>query len=120
MPRHAGVARNLRAERGEKVSRPAGRVSGDRHLERSKVQAGVRLIENDVQPYRCHVGFAQPVDQLGNAGTRPRPAADLRQARFVDANDHHLTARRQHASHDVPIIESFEIKQLDGQWGKQA
>src|SRR6185295_3734029 len=49
--------------------------------------AGLRLVEQHVEGDDGGAGFAQPPDEIGLRGARPRPAPDDLEAGFVDRDD---------------------------------
>ena len=47
----------------------------------------VRFREHDIERHHRRARLAQPIDELGDLGTRPRPLANLLKRRIVDIDD---------------------------------
>lgn len=80
-------------------------ATGDRPS-KNRIAGGVcarGLGEGDVQGDRSRPGGGESLDQLGVHTARPRPAADLRQARLIDRHDHDIPRGRPRPGAEVDV-----------------
>ena len=70
------------------------------------VRAGRDFGKQDVDGQRLGVAFGNAVDQRGNDGPRPRPAADLQHADVIDVHQYHLAAGQPGVGAECQVVEA--------------